>query len=88
MVMRQKLVNKTITKNENSYCNSCKVYILLMIVAIVISTGVLLVISNFCNDIIDIETFDVNLLNTDKKTYKDIDIFNIRYATKKNLMIV
>ena len=59
-----------------------------MMVAIAISTGVLLVISNFCNDIIDIETFDVNLLNTDKKTYKDIDIFNIRYATKKNLMIV
>ena len=88
MVMRQKLVNKTITKNENSYCSSCKVYILLMIVAIVISTGVLLVISNFCNDIIDIETFDVNLLNIDKKTYKDIDIFNIRYVTKKNLMIV
>ena len=35
-----KLANKTITKNENSYCNSCKMYIVLMIVAIVISTGV------------------------------------------------
>ena len=35
-----KLVNITITENENSHCNSCKVYIVLMIVAIVISTGV------------------------------------------------
>ena len=32
-----KLVNITLTKNEN---NSCKVYIVLMIVAIAISTGV------------------------------------------------
>ena len=38
----------------------------------------------FYNDIIDIETFDVNLLKIDKKTYKDIDIFNIGYVTKKN----
>ena len=35
-----KLVNITIAENENSQCNSCKVYIVLMIVAIVISTGV------------------------------------------------
>ena len=35
-----KLVNKFITKNDNSYYNSCKVYIILMIVAIVFSTGV------------------------------------------------
>ena len=42
----------------------------------------------FYNDIIDIETIDVNLLNIDKKTYKDIDIFNIGYVTKKNLMTV
>ena len=35
-----KLVNITIGENENSHCNSCKVYIVLMIVAIVISTGV------------------------------------------------
>ena len=34
--------------------------------------------------IIDIETFDVNLLKIDKKTYKDIDILNIGYVTKKN----
>ena len=35
-----KLVNITIGENENSHCNSCKVYIVLMIVAIVISAGV------------------------------------------------
>ena len=34
-----KLVNMIITKNEDSHCNSCKVYIVLMIVAIVIYTG-------------------------------------------------
>ena len=37
----------------------------------------------FYNDIIDIETFDVNLSKIYKKTYKDIDIFNIGYVTKK-----
>ena len=37
----------------------------------------------FYNNIIDIETFDVNLLKIDKKAYKDIDIFNIGYVTKK-----
>ena len=37
----------------------------------------------FYNDIIDVETFDVNLLKIDKKTYKDIDIFNIGYVAKK-----
>ena len=39
--------------------------------------------SYFYNYIIDIETFDVNLLKIDKKTDKDIDIFNIGYVTKK-----
>ena len=39
----------------------------------------------FYNDIIDIETFDVNLLKIDKKTYKDIDIFNFRYVKKKKI---
>ena len=39
----------------------------------------------FCNDIIDIETFDVNLLKIDKKTYKDINIFNTGYVTKKKV---
>ena len=39
----------------------------------------------FYNDIIDIETFDVNLLKIDKKKYKDIDIFNIGYVTQKKI---
>ena len=42
----------------------------------------------FYNDIVDIETFDVNLLKIDKKTYKDIGIFNIGYVTKIKLMTV
>ena len=42
----------------------------------------------FYNDIIDIEMFGVNLLKIDKKTYKDIGIFNIGYVTKKYLMTV
>ena len=31
----------------------------------------------FYNDIIDIETFDSNMLKLDKKSYKDLDIYNI-----------
>ena len=37
----------------------------------------------FYNDIIDTENFDAKLLKIDKKSYKDIDIFNIGYLTKK-----
>ena len=37
---KTKLVNITIRENEISHYNSCKVYIILMIVAIVIFTGV------------------------------------------------
>ena len=37
----------------------------------------------FYNNIIYVENFNVNLLKIDKKTYKDIDIFNIGYVTKK-----
>ena len=38
---KTKLVNITFTENENNYeCRSCMVYIVLMIVAIVISTGI------------------------------------------------
>ena len=37
------------------------------------------------NDIIDIENFDAKLLKIDKKSYKDIDIFNIGYVTKKKI---
>ena len=38
----------------------------------------------FYNDIIDIENFDAGLLNIDKKSYKDINIYNIGYVTQKN----
>ena len=34
-------------------------------------------------NIIDFENFDAKLLKIDKKSYKDIDIFNIGYVTKK-----
>ena len=36
----------------------------------------------FYNDIIDLENFDSNLLKIDKKTYKDIDIYNIKSLKK------
>ena len=44
----------------------------------------------FYNDIIDLENFESNLLKIDKKSYKDIGIYNIRYITIKNkkMMIV
>ena len=39
----------------------------------------------FYNDIIDIKTFDSNMLKLDKKSYKNLDIYNIGYVTvKKN----
>ena len=37
------------------------------------------------NDIIDIETFDSNSLKLDKKSYKDLDIYNIGYVTIKKI---
>ena len=39
----------------------------------------------FYNDIIDLENFDVGLLKIDKKSYKDIGIYNIGYITKKKI---
>ena len=39
----------------------------------------------FYNDVIDIENIDAKLLKIDKKSYKDIDIFNITYVTKKKI---
>ena len=39
----------------------------------------------FYNDIIDLENFDVGLLKIDKKSYKDINIYNIGYVTKKKI---
>ena len=42
----------------------------------------------FYNDIIDLENFDSSLLKLDKKSYKDIGIYNTRYTTLKKLVIV
>ena len=39
----------------------------------------------FYNDIIDLENFDARLLKIDKKSYKDIGIYNIGYVTKKKI---
>ena len=39
----------------------------------------------FYNDIIDIENFDSSLLKIDKKSYKDIVIYNIVYTTIKKI---
>ena len=39
----------------------------------------------FYNDIIDIKTFISSNLKIDKKTYKNIDIFNIGYVTIKKI---
>ena len=39
----------------------------------------------FYNDIIDLENFDAGLLKIDKKSYKDIGIYNIGYVTKKKI---
>ena len=40
---------------------------------------------NFYNDIIDTETFDSKNLKLDRKTYKDLDIYNIGYVTIKKI---
>ena len=42
----------------------------------------------FYNEIIDIKTFDSNMLKSDKKPYKNFDIYNIGYATVKKLVMV
>ena len=39
----------------------------------------------FYNDIIDLEIFHSSLLKIDKKSYKDIDIYNIEYITIKKI---
>ena len=40
----------------------------------------------FYNDLIDLENFDARLLKIDKKSYKDINIYNIGYVTKKKIV--
>ena len=39
----------------------------------------------FYNDVVDIKTLDSNLLKIDKKSYKDIGIYNIGYITIKKI---
>ena len=39
----------------------------------------------FYNDMIDIKTFDSELLKIDKKSYKDIGFYNIGYITVKKI---
>ena len=39
----------------------------------------------FCNDIIDLKNVDARLLKIDKKSYKDIGIYNIGYITIKKI---
>ena len=39
----------------------------------------------FYHDMIDIKTFDSNLLKIDKKSYKDIGIYNIEHTTIKKI---
>ena len=39
----------------------------------------------FYNDVIDVEKFDSNMLKLDKKTYKNLDIYNIGYVTIKKI---
>ena len=39
----------------------------------------------FYNDIIDIETFDSSMLKLDKKSCKNLDIYNIGYVTIKKI---
>ena len=42
----------------------------------------------FCSDIIDIKTFDSNNLKLDKKSYKDLDIYNIGYVVQLKKLVV
>ena len=42
----------------------------------------------FYNDIIDLENFESNMLKIDKKSYKDIGIYNIGYIINKKLVIL
>ena len=38
----------------------------------------------FCDDMINIENFNPDLLKIDKKSYKNIGIYHIAYITRKN----
>ena len=41
----------------------------------------------FYNDIIDLKKFKSKLLKTDKKSYKNISIYNIGYITIKMMIV-
>ena len=43
---------------------------------------------HFFNDMINIEDFNSNLLKIDKKSLKNIGIYNIGYITVKKLLIM
>ena len=40
----------------------------------------------FFNDMINIKDFDLSLIKIDKKSYKNIDIYNIGYITIKSII--
>ena len=42
----------------------------------------------FFKDMINIKDFDLSLIKIDKKSYKNIDIYNIGYITITKLMIM
>ena len=42
----------------------------------------------FYNDMINIKKFDSNLLKIDKKSYKEIGIYNTGYITIEKMMIM
>ena len=64
------------------WCLSCKSYKMGTIKQINIKNGTYY----FYNDMIDLENFDARLLKIDKKSHKNIGIYNIGYiAIKKNL---
>ena len=39
----------------------------------------------FYNDIIDIKPFDSNMLKLDKKSYKNLDVYNVGYVSVKKI---
>ena len=42
----------------------------------------------FYNDMISMKDFEPNLLKIDRKSYKNVGIYNIRYIAMKKLLIV
>ena len=42
----------------------------------------------FYSDIIDIKTFDSNNLKLDKKSYNDLDVYNIGYVLQLKKLVV